>query len=1309
MFFRKQTTIFTFLLVLLFINSIYGQTTPPNISASLNNQYYCPLNQINIVTDFNITDVDKTPIDAVFIQISKGYVQGEDNLKYIGTNPQITDSWNSSQGKLTLRLPSASSNYSDIISAVKNIVFESTNPNISIEKHFSFTIDEANYLPSTDHYYEYISDVGITWNNAKIAAEGKNYYGLKGYLATITSSDEAQLTGEQASGAGWIGGSDAASEGVWKWVTGPEAGKSFWIGTGTGTTAGTDIPFAFWNSSNNEPNNLGNEDYAHITAPGIGARGSWNDLSNTGGSSGDYQPKGYIIEYGGMPGDPILNISASTNISIAQINSTTPNSTCGAGPINISATSSSGFVLWFDSLTGGTKLSSGNTYSPTISNTTTYYALASPDGICENGNRTPIIATIYEIPAITSAPDVTICGKGTGTLTATSSIGNINWFTSPIATTPINTGNSYSPTITASTTYYLEPTENGCTSSTRTAVTLHVQETPIPNGISNQTFCNSENATIADLSIAGTTILWYNSVSGGTSLDNKTLLENKTYYASQTINSCESPSRLAINVNVFETPTPFESIEIKPLKICDNTSIGTEEDGFVILDLTQNEHNILKDQSSSDFNFDYFLDSSHLKPINNPTIFENTVSAGQTIYIHISNKLKNTCFKNTSFEIEINPLPIVTSTVELKQCDNDADGISLFNLSEANVLISPNFENETFTYYLSETKAQNGLVSDQIINFTNYQNPTAINSFVFTRIETVNGCFRTAKINLVVGVSQIPSTFKNLVYTICDNEDFDVDKRNGIASFDFSDAIEKIKNLFPLPHNFTIKFYNNEADALAEINPILDPSNHRNEAYPNTQNIYIRIDSDDVNACLGLGHHITLNVEKLPIANPVVYNRQCDDRPLDSEITSEFDTSNLEIDLLSGQTDVTVSYFNIDGNPLKNINGELIISPFPDKFRTASQIIRARVTNNTTKTNDVIPCDDETLIDFVVDVVPVVKTITIPAVCDDGISDTDGLHDFDTSFIDDELLVGFQDEMTIFYTDADGNSLSSPLPNPFTSGTQTIYVEIENVLNPTCSTSTQIEFIVNPLPDFSVISPQIVCLNEPYKILTIDTELEDSYRYDWEDENGNIISTNSPFAKVSKGGIYTVTASSLEGCKRSLTIDVNESIIATISDELIEIVDDSNNNTITILNEHNSLGIGDYEFSLDNGSYQDVPFFDYVEAGIHTVNIRDKNECGIAQKNVSVIGFPKFFTPNNDSFNDKWQVKGIGNDFYPTSLIYIFDRFGKLIMKIDPSGDGWDGTLNGRILPSTDYWFTVELIDINGKTRLRKGHFSLIR
>lgn len=402
----------------------WSQNVAPTLTAT-GNQAYCPKTQINIVTDFNITDPDDTEIEALFIQISSGYVQGEDTLILTGSHPAIITSWSANEGKLTLSgVTSALVSYLDLIAAVKDVVFKSTSNNPT-NKFFSITIGDANYLPKTGHYYQYVSALGITWANAKIAAENRIYFGLSGYLATILYPEEDQLAGEQAAGAGWIGGSDAETEGVWKWVTGPEAGTIFWNGGINGSTPN----YANWN--NGEPNNLGDEDYAHVTY-NVGIKGSWNDLSNTGGTSGDYQPKGYIVEYGNMPGELPLDISASTQINVTKIASTIPNSSCGTGSVVLEAfaTSPTATVLWYDALTGGNLIGSGNQLTTLpLNSTTTYYVLASENG-CSTGVRTPVTATIKTIPTITSTNDDVICNSGSGILTATASAGVVNWYDS---------------------------------------------------------------------------------------------------------------------------------------------------------------------------------------------------------------------------------------------------------------------------------------------------------------------------------------------------------------------------------------------------------------------------------------------------------------------------------------------------------------------------------------------------------------------------------------------------------------------------------------------------------------------------------------------------------------------------------------------------------------------------------------------------------------------------------------------------------------------------------------------------------------
>jgi len=247
-----------------------------------------------------------------------------------------------------------------------------------------------------------------------------------------------------------------------------------------------------------------------------------------------------------------------------------------------------------------------------------------------------------------------------------------------------------------------------------------------------------------------------------------------------------------------------------------------------------------------------------------------------------------------------------------------------------------------------------------------------------------------------------------------------------------------------------------------------------------------------------------------------------------------------------------------------------------------------------------------------------------------------------------------------------------------------------------------------------VVKPQIVCLNGP--VLTIGPENATAvYDYVWTDPSGNnIISEN---INISSGGLYTVTATTTDGtsCSRTREIQVDESIIATLTQEDVTIVDDSENNSITI--DPTSLGIGDYEYALvdenDNfiRNYQDDPFFENLGGGFYVVLVRDKNGCGTASFLVSVIEFPKFFTPNNDGLNDTWAIKGADSRFFPNSQVYIFNRFGKVVAEIDIDGDGWDGTFNSNLLPSDDYWYNVTLIpsDTTKPTINKKGNFSLLR
>jgi gliding motility-associated-like protein len=784
-----------------------------------------------------------------------------------------------------------------------------------------------------------------------------------------------------------------------------------------------------------------------------------------------------------------------------------------------------------------------------------------------------------------------------------------------------------------------------------------------------------------------------------TNISDATSYQNTTAYQEQTIiarvrnkqnSDCEAITQFKIQV--FESPTPKLAADIPNLSFCDTTSVGTDTDGKIIFNLTDRATAILNGQSTTNFLVSYFLDEDLTQPITNETNYTN-LTATQRIYAKVENKTNATCFAKTSFLLEVFELPIINSPVSLKQCDNsDINGFSAFNLNEAKSKIVTNPDAYTITFFEEKALAESN--TSPIPTPTNYTNQVVSNDTVWARIENNNSCYRVIEVNLIVSTTQIPDTFLKSFYE-CDDG---TDTTDGIATFNFSAVTDDIKDLFPSNQQLIIKYYRNEADGLSELNEITTISNYQNIGYANQQEIYVRVDSELDNDCLGLGHHITLNVEKVPVANSVTINPECDN---DRDGFYAFDTSTIQNTLIGKQTNVAVSYFDK--------NNVQLSSPLPNPFITASQTITARIISTNSQDLDG-PCFDEITIDFIVNSVPIANRVHSQEQCDD---DTDGIIGFDVSSIEATVLGG-QTGLIVKYFDENDVALPNPLPNPFFTASQTIKVRLENPIYDVCYEETTVDFIVREKPTFDLIDEDIICMtNTPELDLEIENPNENNNTYTWTDENNTIVS-NLPTATVTKGGIYKVIATSIYGCiSEEHKVRIKESSISTLNINDIEVVDDSANNSIQI--NISNLGLGDYEFRLLDEdlvlirNYQDDPFFDTLEGGIYTIEVNDKNGCGSILFEVSLLSFPKFFTPNGDGRNDFWQINGISNNFYQSGTIKIFNRYGNLMNQFTIDDIGWDGTYNGNVLPSNDYWFYVELLDKKNSSRTRSGHFSLLR
>ena len=240
-----------------------------------------------------------------------------------------------------------------------------------------------------------------------------------------------------------------------------------------------------------------------------------------------------------------------------------------------------------------------------------------------------------------------------------------------------------------------------------------------------------------------------------------------------------------------------------------------------------------------------------------------------------------------------------------------------------------------------------------------------------------------------------------------------------------------------------------------------------------------------------------------------------------------------------------------------------------------------------------------------------------------------------------------------------------------------------------------------------------ICDNEGSSTITT-TDVAEGYKWFKVDQFGNetLLSTTAEVL-LSEDGDYRYEAyntisqsgNSIE-CPTSKIFRVEISEVATIT--AVDISQNLGNLRVEI----NVQGIGDYEFAVNNidGPYQASNVFTGIPSGQVTVFVRDKNGCGITQETVeqdlTVEGFPKFFTPNGDGVNDFWQfIPPINTGSNNLSSIFVFDRFGILLAQIEPTSQGWNGDFNGSPVPASDYWFKA----ITQDSKELKGHFTLKR
>jgi gliding motility-associated-like protein len=288
-------------------------------------------------------------------------------------------------------------------------------------------------------------------------------------------------------------------------------------------------------------------------------------------------------------------------------------------------------------------------------------------------------------------------------------------------------------------------------------------------------------------------------------------------------------------------------------------------------------------------------------------------------------------------------------------------------------------------------------------------------------------------------------------------------------------------------------------------------------------------------------------------------------------------------------------------------------------------------------------------------------------------------------------------DITIATIDANGNITAVG------SGITTINYFIQGSCDTTISETIE---IINPSAPNLVDS--FVCVdNSTGDVLSpvlLQSGLSNTdYTFVWT-VDGDALPTTQNNHLATETGVYIVTAThNATGCSGSSMATVTASSTAIGSATVGEDFNQNQVITVTVTG-----GSGDYEYILNDGPSQTSNFFTNVLQGENVIIVRDKNGCNDLILIVYSLNYPPFFTPNGDGYNDTWNISGLENQ--PNSIIYIFDRYGKLLKMLKASeGNGWNGTYNGENLPSTDYWFKLLYAGRDGFEKEFKAHFSLKR
>ncbi len=1319
--------------------------TPPTLNAT-DTLNYCA-NCEYISPNLSITSgLGCGNLDTVKVYFTSGYTQGQDTLQFVPLLG-INSTFNASTGVLTLF---GNANYGVWETVLQTVCYKSLVANISnanVVKNVVISLGNALYNPANGNFYKLVNNGNnINWTDAKNAASSSSYFGLHGYLVTVTSAQENNFLVSLIQSLSWLGASDSAQESIWRWVTGCEGledngqGRHFSNqqgNCGSVLGSGLSVNSNFVNWYNSEPNDNGcDEDYAHFLTNPLGM---WNDYPN---SSTLVNVPSYIVEYGCMPGDPLVNITGNVTINLLSTSDTVINHTICQGD------------TFLNHYTSGTW-------------TDTFITLNGCDSL-----RT-LILTVNPLPNVNSTPAIATVCAGQSTILSGTGATSYAW------SGGINDGGPFIPAST--TTYTVTGTDaNGCSNTNTKLVTVNA----LPNVNSTSTPLNGIVCAGNSVTLTGTgasTYIWSGGVNNGVSF---VPLSTATYTVTGTdANGCSNTNIKLITVN----PLPTISINSipNPPTICIGASIsltangantyawsGGISNGISFNPVVSTTYTVTGTDVNNCSNTNSIAVTVNPLPNVNSTPPLATLCFGQSMTLNGTGASTYTwsggVINNSPFTINNSTTYTVTGT-DANGCSNTntklvtVNALPTLSISPTNPSICLN-QNVNLTANGANSYSWSpGLGLNQTTGATVNAGPTVTTTYTVTGTD-VNGCNNTISNSVNVNALPILITAPSSA-TICQLDSI-VLTVSGANTFSWSPS--------------------------AGLNTV---SGNTVKASPNASTTYT-ITGTNANGCTNT-QTISVIVNPLPVlnvspANPTICFSE-------SIILSASGATTYSWSPTTGLNNTAVA--NVVANPSSTqiytitgtdangcsntISTSLIVNPLPVLSITptnpaicigdavnvscngASTYLWSPAAGlNTTVGNNVQANPTNTTTNQIIG--------TSNQGCKDSITNTvtvNPLPILTVSPISNTICQGQTTTLTVsgatIYAWTPGGSLNTASgttvqATPYLTTTYTI---VGTDIN-TCTSTKQITVNVNPsytkydtlelcdgmsytfgnqtittagnymytfqttMSCDSIVNLHVIVYDKPIAGFTIDHDvcvgdaitIQNNWQssqatYNWNVGDG-ILTSNTPSINViwTIPGTKTVSlnVSTQSPCVPALyqdTVNVHQAdakIIVSDLDTLFCTYDQVKLQT-TYYNGYTYLWSPSSNFNSSTFKVEGI----VKEPVTVRVNVKDAWGCEAEDSKYLNVQpccnayLPSSFTPNGDGLNDVFRIIGEGN--YHILDFYVANRWGNIIFRTIDQNTGWDGKIKGVEQSMDTYYYFLRYECANGEKRFIKGDLTLLR